>query len=227
MTKPVCVLVGYGAGTGDALAETFAGAGYAMALISRSGAGGDHGRAYACDASDPVALTRTLDQIAADQGPVDCVLYNASSAAFGLIEDVSQDDFEAAFKLAVGGLYATARAVAPGMAKRGTGAIIVMGATASLRGVPFTAAFAPAKAGQRALAQSLARTYGPKGVHVALIIIDAVIDTPRNLTGNWADKPEGYFIKRQAIAETALALTKQDPSAWTFELDLRPSGESW
>jgi NAD(P)-dependent dehydrogenase (short-subunit alcohol dehydrogenase family) len=98
-----------------------------------------------------------------------------------------------------------------------------VGATASLRGRPKTAAFAAAKAAQRSLAQSLARQSAPEGIHVALLIIDGSIDD----AGAAADQPEAKRLRPEDIAAEALHLTRQDRSAWTFELDLRPLKESW
>ena len=89
-----------------------------------------------------------------------------------------------------------------------------------------TAAFASAKAGQRALAQSMAKLLGPKGVHVAYVIVDGVISTPAT-RARMADRPDTFFLDPDRIAEAILLLTRQDRSAWTFELDLRPFGETW
>ena len=106
------------------------------------------------------------------------------------------------------------------------GAIIVTGATASLRGGANTAAFAAAKAAQRSLAQSAARSLGPKGIHVAYVIVDGVIDMPTTRT-LLPDQPDEFFLKPDAIAETVYHIAHQDPSAWTFEVDIRPHVEKW
>jgi NAD(P)-dependent dehydrogenase (short-subunit alcohol dehydrogenase family) len=112
------------------------------------------------------------------------------------------------------------------MLARGAGSIVVIGNTSAWRGVANYAAFAPSKAAQRILAQSMARSLGPQGVHVAYVVIDAVIDVPwaRSL---FKDKPDEYFCQPEAIAETVFHLTRQDRSAWSFEVDLRPFGEKW
>jgi NAD(P)-dependent dehydrogenase (short-subunit alcohol dehydrogenase family) len=104
------------------------------------------------------------------------------------------------------------------------GRVIVIGATASVRGGAGFAGFAPAKAAQRILAQSMARSLGPQGIHVAYVVIDGVIDIPRTRQA-LPDKPDEFFLKPDRIADTVLHLVQQDPSAWTFELDLRPFGE--
>jgi len=112
------------------------------------------------------------------------------------------------------------------MIAAGGGTILVTGATASLRGGAAFAAFASAKAGQRALAQSMARLLGPKGVHVAYVVIDGVIDMPRTRE-SMANAPKEPFLAPDAIAETYWQVASQDRSAWTFELDLRPFTEKW
>jgi NAD(P)-dependent dehydrogenase (short-subunit alcohol dehydrogenase family) len=112
------------------------------------------------------------------------------------------------------------------MKSASAGTIIFIGATASLRGGPKTAAFAPAKAAQRSLAESMARSLWPHGIHVALIVIDAVVDLPgtrRSLT----DKPDSFFQKPDDMAATAVWLAHQPRSAWTFEVAVRPFGEKW
>lgn len=106
------------------------------------------------------------------------------------------------------------------------GAIVVTGATSAWRGGANFAAFAPAKAAQRSLAQSMARSLGPKGIHVAYLVVDGVIDIPSTRT-LFPDRPDDFFLKPDAIAATAHALVHQDRSAWTFEADVRPFGETW
>jgi len=112
------------------------------------------------------------------------------------------------------------------MKAAGAGAIIFIGATASLRGGAQTAAFAPAKAAQRTLAESMARSLWPEGIHVALIVIDAVVDLPRTRE-RMPDKPDDFFIEPDDVAATAVWLAKQPRSAWTFETIVRPFGEKW
>jgi NAD(P)-dependent dehydrogenase (short-subunit alcohol dehydrogenase family) len=112
------------------------------------------------------------------------------------------------------------------MEEAGRGAIVVIGATASLRGLPFTAPFASAKSAQRSLAQSMARSLGPKGIHVAYLVIDGVIDVP-GARAFFSDKPDDFFLNPDSIAETVWNLVNQERSAWTFELDVRPFGEKW
>jgi NAD(P)-dependent dehydrogenase (short-subunit alcohol dehydrogenase family) len=112
------------------------------------------------------------------------------------------------------------------MLEAGGGAIICTGATASLRGGEAFSAFAASKAAHRSLAQSMARGLGPKGIHVAYMILDGAVDTPR-VRGFLPDKPAEFFLQPSAIADAAWYLAHQDKSAWTFELDLRPAIEKW
>src|SRR5690606_28525339 len=116
--------------------------------------------------------------------------------------------------------------VVPAMKAKASGAIIVTGATASRRGMPRTTAFAPAKAAQKSLCEALARQLGPLGIHVALIIVDGVVDLPRT-RAMLKDKPDDFFVKPAAVADLASMLVRQDKSAWTFEAEARPFGEVW
>ncbi len=112
------------------------------------------------------------------------------------------------------------------MVKRGKGTILVTGNTSSIRGKANFAGFAPTKAAQRILAESIARELGPAGVHVAYVLIDAVIDTPR-MRERMSDKPDDFFIKPAAIADELFHLHSQDRSAWSFLAELRPFHEKW
>ena len=112
------------------------------------------------------------------------------------------------------------------MRAKGEGNIIIIGATASLRGNIGTVPFASAKAAQRSLAQSLAKTLGPENIHVSYVIVDGVIGLERTKK-NMSDKPEDFFMNPDHIAESVYFLSRQPKSAWTFELDLRPFGEKW
>lgn len=228
MAGGICAIIGYGPGLGAAYAEVFGAAGYDLALLSRSGDGaGGTSRGYACDAGDPEALAAALVAIEREMGPVGVLIHNADTALFGSLEEISPEGFEQSWRVGVLGLFAAAKVLAPGMAERGGGTILVSGATAALRGNLWTTAFAPTKAGQRILAQSLAKQLGPKGVHVAYLVIDGVIDTEDTRRNFAPDEPDEFFIRPRSIAETALMVARQERSAWTFELDLRPFGERW
>lgn len=231
--QPVCVVVGVGPGNGAAFARRFAREGYRVALLARRRELSDQlatelagARAYRCDVSDPESIEAAFAAIQAELGVPAVVVYNAGSGVFGTFDEVSAADFEAAWRVNAFGLFAVARKVAPTMRAAGAGSLIVVGATASRRGVPRTAAFAPAKAAQRSLAESLARTLWPAGIHVALIVVDGVVDLPA--TRAWLkDKPDSFFIQPDDVADTALHLARQPRSAWSFEVEARPFGESW
>jgi NAD(P)-dependent dehydrogenase (short-subunit alcohol dehydrogenase family) len=231
--KPVCAVVGVGPGNGAAFARRFAAEGYAVALIARSmdltirlAAELPGARAYACDVGDVDAVKRTFAAIAEELGPVKVLIYNAGKGVWGNAEEVSPEEFEAAWRVNTFGAYVASQCVLPAMGAYGAGHIIFIGATASRRGGAKTVAFASAKAAQRSLAESLARAYGPSGVHVSLIVVDGVVDEP-STRAKLSDKPDSFFVKPDDVADTAVMLTRQPRSAWSFELEARPFGETW
>lgn len=230
MTKPLCVVLGIGPKNGAAFARKFAREGYRLALVSRqtqlsselARELGDS-RVYGCDVADPAQVQRTFAAIHSELGAPDVLVYNAGSGVWKTAEELTPAEFEQAFKINALGLLCSAQQVLPGMRERGRGQIVVVGATASLRGRPKTAAFAAAKAAQRSLAQSLARQHAPSGIHVSLLIIDGGIDD----AGAYADDARAKRLRPEDIANEAFHLVSQDRSAWTFELDLRPLHETW
>jgi NAD(P)-dependent dehydrogenase (short-subunit alcohol dehydrogenase family) len=231
--KPVCAVVGVGPGNGAAFARRFAGEGYAVALLARSSgftselvARLPDARAYECDVADPAGVERAFKAIRADLGEIDVLVYNAGSGSWGTVEEMSVADFESSWRTNALGAFLTAKQVIPSMKTRRSGSIVFIGATASRRGMPRTVGFAPAKAAQRSLAESLARHLWPAGVHVSLVIIDGVIDLPRTRQ-RMPDKPDSFFLKPDDIADTVFHLTRQKPSAWSFEVEARPFGETW
>lgn len=233
MSQRVCVVVGVGPGNGAAIAERFAKEGYAVALLARSmdftselAARLPGARAYACNVSDGASVQSAFDSIKADLGDTDVLVYNAGSGVWGSIEEISPAQLEAALQVNTVGLLSASQAVLPGMKARGSGSIVVIGATASRRGGAKTAAFAPAKAAQRSLAESMARHLWPSGIHVAIVIIDGVVDLERT-RARMPDKPDSFFVKPADIATTVFTLTEQARSAWSFEVEARPFGETW
>ena len=233
MTKPVCAVMGVGEGNGAALARVFDSAGMAVALLARNTRFTSElarqlsdARAYACDAADRSSVAEAFAAIRSEMGDPATLVYNAGSGVWGDVEHITLDEFEAAWRINAYGALAAAHEVIPAMKAAGTGTIIFIGATASLRGGVRTAAFAPAKAAQRSLAESMARSLWPGGIHVALIVIDAVVDLPA-IRRHMPDKPESFFQKPDEMAETALWLARQPRSAWTFEAVVRPFGENW
>ena len=232
MSKPLAVVVGIGPGNGEALARRFSKAGYQLALLSRStdlssklAAELGDARAIACDAGDPASVERAFEEVRT-LGTVETLLYNAGSGAWGSVEDITPQEFENNWRVNALGTLTSAQQVVGPMKAAGKGNIVLIGATASRRGAAGTAAFAPAKAAQRSLAESMAKHLGPAGIHVALIIIDGVVDLPRTRK-RMPDKPSDFFVKPDAVAETAFQLTRQDRSACSFEVEARPFGEKW
>ncbi len=234
MTRPVCLITGVGAGTGAALARRFSAGGYRVAMVARSV---DRlaalereipaSRAYPCDVGDLDALLATVDKVRAEMGPPAVLVHNAVAATFADFMGADPTDLERNFRVNTTSLLYLARAIAPDMVEAGEGAILVTGNTAALRGVPNYALFAPTKAAQRILCQSLARDLGPKGVHVAYITIDAAIDTPWTRPNVNPDKPDEFFSKPEAIADEVFHTGHQDRSTWSFDVVLRPFGEVW
>ncbi len=238
MRDRIAVVAGVGPGTGASLARRFHADGYAVALLGRDPAFGTglaaelgalepgSAAAYACDVGEPESVTRTVATIRHDLGEPDVLLFNASLGAFGDVEAITPAQFELAWRVTTLGALLLSQALIPAMKAKGNGAIIFTGATASRRGGPRSAAFAPAKAGQRVLAESMARSLWPAGIHVALMVVDGVIDLPRTRAAR-PDKPDEFFIKPDAIAAIAADLVRQDRSAWSFEVEARPFKESW
>ncbi len=233
MAAPVCAVTGVGPGNGAAFARRFAEAGYAVAMLARSAEALARfeseipgARAFPADVADAASVEQAFERVRGELGPVEVLLHNAGSGIFGGFDQVEAETLEQAWRVNALGLFHCAKQVVPDMRRAGGGAILVSGATAALRGGAAFAAFAQAKAAQRSLAQSLARSLGPEGIHVAYVIIDGVVDIPR-ARKLFGDKPDDFFLRPDAIADTMLHLARQDRSAWSFEVDLRPFGEKW
>lgn len=232
MPKPACVVVGVGPGTGAAIARRFA-ADHSVALLARRTDTSDalvrelpDARAYACDVADAAGVTATIEQVEREQGPIAVVAYNAGAGVFGTVEQITPQTFTDTMNVNALGLLHVAQAVVPAMTARGAGAIVVTGATASRRGTARAAAFAPAKAAQRSLAESMARHLWPRGIHVSLIVVDGVIDLERTRAA-MPDKPDSFFIRPDELAELVHHLAHQPRSAWSFEVEARPFAETW
>jgi NAD(P)-dependent dehydrogenase (short-subunit alcohol dehydrogenase family) len=231
--RPVCAVVGVGPGNGAALARRFAAEGFAVALLARRtqlieeiAATLPGSRAYACDVGDASSVEQAFAAIRTDLGDVEVLLYNAGSGTWGTVEEVSAADFETSWRVNTLGAFLASKQVIPAMKAAKRGSIVFIGATASRRGNVKTAAFAPAKAAQRSLAESMARHLWPSGIHVSIVIVDGVVDLPftrQRMPG----KPDAFFVKPDDVAETAFVLTHQKPSAWSFEVEARPFGEAW
>lgn len=233
MADPVCLISGVGPGTGAALARRFAAGGYRIAMLARNrerldalAQELDGAKGYICDVSDPAQVNATVASVVSDLGQPEILIHNAVRGTFGTFLEMDPADLNQNFQINTMGFLYLAQALAPAMVEQGRGVIIASGNTSALRGKPRFAGFAPTKAAQRILAESMARDLGPKGVHVAYIVIDAVIDLEwtRKMMG---DKPTEYFIQPAAIADTAWHVANQDRSAWSFNVEVRPFGEEW
>lgn len=231
--RGVAVVAGVGPGNGAALARRFAAGGYSVALLSRSARSRGSleqelrgARGYECDVGSPESVARTFAAIRTQMGPVEVLLYNAGSGVFGNVEGITPEQFENSWRVnAYGALLCSQQVIGP-MKAAGRGCIVFIGATASRRGGPRSAAFAPAKAAQRSLAESMARSLWPVGVHVCLIVVDGVVDLERTRAA-MPDKPDSFFIRPAGVADAAWMLSRQDASAWSFEVEARPFAESW
>lgn len=226
------LVVGVGPGLGGAAARRLADDGYRVALAARNVdklsefAAETGGLVVAMDATDSSSIEAGIARVEDELGEIHTVVWNVGGGAFGDLEKVGIEALELAFETNTRGLFVLAKRLVPAMAARGDGALIITGATASLRGKPFTTAFAAGKAAQRSLAQSLARQYGKHGVHVALIIIDGMVDL-RSTRERMPDTPQEAFVSPEGYADAVSFLLQQRRGAWTFELDIRPHVEDW
>ncbi len=233
MSERIAVVSGVGPGTGAAIVRRFAAGGYRVAMLARNcerlealekeiaGA-----RGFVCDVTDEAQVDAALAAVRAELGVPTALIHNAVGGAFGTFLDLDPQILAHNFQVNVMGLLHLARRLAPAMIEAGAGVIVATGNTSALRGKASFAGFAPTKAAQRILCESMARDLGPKGVHVAYLVIDAVIDL------EWTrrmrpDAPDDYFIKPAAIADEVWHVAQQDRSAWSFNVEVRPFGESW
>jgi len=184
-------------------------------------------RAYGCDVADLEALVETVSRVKAEMGAPRVVVHNALRSARGGILEVDPEDLERNFRVNTTALLYLARETIPAMLEAGEGAIMVTGNTSATRGGRNFGFFASSKAAQRILAESIAREFGPEGIHVAYFIIDAAIDTPRTREVLAPGRPDDFFAKPPAIAEEIYRVAHQDRSAWSFRVELRPFGETW
>lgn len=232
-SKRVAIVTGVGPGTGAAIVRRFAEGGYTVAMLARNRDRLDalareipNARPFPCDVTDQTQLNATLDAINADLGAPQVLIHNAVGGAFGNFMEIDPEILNRNFQVNAMALLYLARKLAPAMVAAGEGAIIASGNTSALRGKANFAGFAPTKAAQRILAESLARDLGPKGVHVAYVLIDAVIDLEWTRK-RWSEAAESFFIKPAAIADEIFHVAHQDRSAWSFNVEVRPFGETW
>jgi len=235
----VALVAGVGDGLGGAIARRFARAGYTTVLVARSldrlsriageiESAGGRGIAYVADVREEQAVTKLFEDVEAELGPISVAVFNTGANYRNSILDTPGDMFEKVWRLGCYAGFLVGREAARHMAPRGRGTIIFTGATASLRGAAQFAAFAVAKGGLRQLAQSMARELGPQGIHVASVIVDGLIDSPRvreRMPERVAAAGADGMLDPADIAEVYYQLHAQPRSAWTFELDVRPFRE--
>ncbi|MGC1304138.1 MAG: SDR family NAD(P)-dependent oxidoreductase [Caulobacteraceae bacterium] len=227
------LVTGVGPGTGLSVVRRLVTGGYQVAMVARNAqrlnefeAEVPSTRAFVSDVADPARFAATLDEVMSEFGPPSVVIHNAVGGVFGNFLQIEPEVLEKNFQTNVMAFLQLARTVAPAMIEAGHGAIIASGNTSSLRGKANFAGFAPTKAAQRILAESMARELGPKGVHVAYVLIDAVIDLEWTRKAR-PDAPDDYFIQPAEIAEEIWHVAHQPRGAWSFNVEVRPFGEQW
>ncbi|MGA5587465.1 SDR family oxidoreductase [Pseudomonas siliginis] len=239
--KKVVLVVGAGDATGGAIAKRFASEGFIACVTRRSAdklqplvdaiiAEGGEAHGFACDARKEDDVIALIEDIETRVGPIDAFVFNiGANVPCSILEETARKYFKI-WEMACFSGFLNAREVAKRMATRQRGTILFTGATAGLRGASGFAAFAGAKHGIRALAQSMARELGPMNIHVAHVVVDGAIDTDfirSSFPEKYATKDQDGILNPEHIAENYWYLHSQPRDAWTFELDLRPWNERW
>src|SRR6195952_3225633 len=205
--KPIAIVTGVGPGTGAAIVKRFSAGGFRIIALARSAELINHlaqelpdVHAVTCDVSDESQVRTVLAEVKRRFGAPAVLTPNAVGGGWGSFREIDPKMLKGNFEVNVMGLLYLARELAPDMIDRGKGAILVTGNTSAIRGKANFAGFAPTKAAQRILAESIARDLGPRGIHVAYVLIDAVIDVPR-MRQRLPEAPDEFFIKPSAIAD--------------------------
>ncbi|WP_460095977.1 SDR family oxidoreductase [Pseudomonas sp. S3_C01] len=237
----VVLVVGAGDAAGGAIARRFAQEGFVACVTRRSAdkleplvdgirAQGGEAHGFACDARKEDDVIALIEQIENQIGPIEAFVFNiGANVPCSILEETARKYFKI-WEMACFSGFLNAREVAKRMVKRQRGTILFTGATAGLRGASGFAAFAGAKHGIRALAQSMARELGPLNIHVAHVVVDGAIDTDfirDNFPEKYATKDQDGILNPEHIADNYWYLHSQPRDAWTFELDLRPWSERW
>ncbi|MDB5453463.1 MAG: oxidoreductase, short-chain dehydrogenase/reductase family [Caulobacteraceae bacterium] len=241
--KGACLVIGAGDGLGGAIARAFAADGFEVCVTRRARhldqlealaasirEAGGRARAFGVDARSEDEMAALFAAIERDVGPLEVVVFNIGANVRFPIRETTVRVFTKVWEMACFAGFLAGREAAKAMVPRGRGSILFTGATASTRGREGFAAFAAAKAGLRALAQSLARELGPEGLHVAHVVIDGSIDgvfTRQNRPDADALLAREEILKPEGIAANFVMLHHQPRSAWTHEMDLRPWKEAW
>ena len=227
MTEKV-LIIGAGSGLSASVARTFAAEGMAVGLAARDTdklaplANEIGARSYACDATDPDAVNTLFEAFDADLGTPDIMVYNPSKRVPGPITEIDPSDTRDAIMVSAYGAFLAAQQAARRMLKAGSGTMLFTGASAGVKGYARSAPFAMGKFALRGLCQSLARELSPQNIHVAHFVIDGKILNEKR--GAPFDDP-ATSLDPDAIAQTYLNIARQHPSAWTWEVELRPSLE--
>jgi NAD(P)-dependent dehydrogenase (short-subunit alcohol dehydrogenase family) len=225
MELKTALIVGVGPGLSASLARLFAKHGLQVAMAARDPdklqklAEETAGVTFACETTEPEEVAALFDVVIATQGVPDIVVYNASARARGPVTDLDPAEVARAISVSAFGGFLVVQQAARHMVARGSGVILLTGASASVKGYPNSSAFAMGKFALRGLASSLARELSPKGVHVAHFVIDGGIRSASRQDPN--DNPDS-FLDPDAIAETYWQVANQPRSAWTWEVELRP-----
>ena len=235
------LVVGAGDATGGAIARRFAREGFIACvtrrqadklgtLVERIHAEGGQARGFGSDAREEAAVTALVAEIEREVAPIEVAVFNIGANVRFTVAETTERVYRKVWEMGALAGFLMGREVAKAMLPRGRGTIIFTGASASLRGSAGFAAFAGAKHALRALAQSLARELGPQGIHVAHVVIDGAIDTrfiAENFPERYARKAQDGILDPEHIAENYWQLHRQQRSAWTHEMDLRPWIETW
>ena len=247
--KPVCLIIGAGAGIGGNVGRRFAHEDYHAVLCRRSDqqgldelvegiqAEGQDATGFLLNAVEADAIESTIDRVERDIGPIEVVVYNLGAQIGNrTLANTSYKAFEMGWRMATLGLFRLASSVLPLMEKRGSGTLLITSATAAVRGNAGQHSHAAAMGGRRLLCQSLHAEFGPKGIHIAHVLIDGAVDAPDTL-GKMLGAEQFQALREtrgmehdglmlpEKIADTYLHLAQQHRSTWTHELDLRSFGD--
>ena len=250
--KPVCLVLGAGAGIGGTVATRFAQEGYHSCLCRRSDqkgldklvgnieSEGGSASGYLLNAIEDNVIEDLITSIESEIGPIEVFVYNlGAQTGMKLLQETTHKEFEWGWRMANFGLFRAAKVICPLMEDRGKGTILVTSATAAMRGNKTQHSHASAMGGRRMLCQSLNAEFSSKGIHIAHIVIDGAVDAPDTL-GKMLG-PEMYKQLRETrgmehdglllperIADTYLHLAQQHRSSWTHEIDMRAfSDQAW
>lgn len=243
--KSVCLVLGAGAGIGGTVGQRFAREGYHAVLCRRSDeaglnrlvssiedAGGE-ATGFILNAVEQGSIEAVVEQTEREIGPIDTVVFNLGAQTGNhSLEDTTLKDFELGWRLATFALFRTAKSVLPRMAERGHGTMIVTSATAAMRGNAGQTSHASAMSARRILCQSLNAEYGPRGIHIAHVVVDGLVDAPDTVGKMLGEEryqalreerglDKDGLVLPEKVADTYLHIARQHRSTWTFELDLR------